>query len=231
MPPLVTCIMPTANRRAMLPRAIELFLAQDYPRKQLLIVEDGAEHNVDLVLDLFSQRDLPIEYRHLGDDQKNIGQKRNIACDIADGELIAHFDDDDWHSPRRLSAQVAALKAANARICGMDRSVFYRAGATTAEDKAYLYQAFTSAARRVWLAGNTLLYEKSLWVEIGGFTQVQHGEDTAFVDAAMRAKAPHAVVQELGLFVTVLHASNTSPYPLDVQWSGFDVNTIRGWMR
>ena len=38
---MVSCVMPTANRRQWVPRAIALFLAQDYPDCELLIVDDG----------------------------------------------------------------------------------------------------------------------------------------------------------------------------------------------
>ncbi len=33
----------------------------------------------------------------------SIGAKRNLACAEARGELIAHWDDDDWYAPARLS--------------------------------------------------------------------------------------------------------------------------------
>ena len=39
--PLVSCIMPTYNRRHFAGKAIEYFLRQDYPNKQLVIVDDG----------------------------------------------------------------------------------------------------------------------------------------------------------------------------------------------
>jgi hypothetical protein len=35
--PPVSCIMPTANRRAFVPRAVVYFLRQDYPNKELVI--------------------------------------------------------------------------------------------------------------------------------------------------------------------------------------------------
>ncbi len=43
--PLVSCIMPTANRQRFIPTAISLFLRQDYPEKELVIIDDG-EHSV-----------------------------------------------------------------------------------------------------------------------------------------------------------------------------------------
>jgi cellulose synthase/poly-beta-1,6-N-acetylglucosamine synthase-like glycosyltransferase len=47
--PLVSCIMPTYNRRRFVPEAIRLFLAQDYPKKELLVLDDGEDTIVDLI--------------------------------------------------------------------------------------------------------------------------------------------------------------------------------------
>ena len=47
--PLVSCVMPTADRRRFVPQAIGYFLAQDYPNRELVIVDDGKESVEDLV--------------------------------------------------------------------------------------------------------------------------------------------------------------------------------------
>jgi hypothetical protein len=49
--PLVSCIMPTANRRAFVGRAIAQFLAQDYPRRELIVVDDGEMSVANLIPD------------------------------------------------------------------------------------------------------------------------------------------------------------------------------------
>lgn len=36
---LVSCIMPTYNRRAPVPRAIRYFLRQDYPKRELILLD------------------------------------------------------------------------------------------------------------------------------------------------------------------------------------------------
>ena len=46
---LVSCIMPTYNRRAFVPDAITYFLQQDYDNKELVIVDDGTDCIEDLV--------------------------------------------------------------------------------------------------------------------------------------------------------------------------------------
>ncbi|MEO6719299.1 MAG: glycosyltransferase [Ferruginibacter sp.] len=47
--PLVSCIMPTYNRRKFIPHAIRYFLRQDYEHKQLIIVDDGTDKIEELV--------------------------------------------------------------------------------------------------------------------------------------------------------------------------------------
>ena len=42
-----------------------------------------------------------IDYHRL-EQRTVLGAKRNLACELAAGLLIAHWDDDDWQAPRRL---------------------------------------------------------------------------------------------------------------------------------
>src|SRR5690349_21716735 len=80
--PRVTSIMPTADRRAFVPRAIAQFLAQDYTNSELLIVDDGIDRIGDLVPDDPRVRYLPLERRMV------LGAKRNLACEQARGDVI-----------------------------------------------------------------------------------------------------------------------------------------------
>src|SRR6202041_2143434 len=75
----VSCIMPTADRRAFVPESIRLFLAQDYPQRELVILDDGADPVADLL-----PRDGRIRYIR-GESQLSIGAKRNLACAAAQG--------------------------------------------------------------------------------------------------------------------------------------------------
>src|SRR5262245_16796280 len=130
-PPLVSCIMPTANRRIFASQAIEYFLRQDYARKELIVVDDGS----DSLADLMPER---AEVRYLRLPRPTpLGIKRNLACQASTGELIAHWDDDDWMSPERLSRQVAALLDADADVCGVRDLLHYRVHA----GEAWLYRS------------------------------------------------------------------------------------------
>ncbi len=110
-PPLVSCLMPTADRRAFVEQSIWYFLRQDYGPRELIVIDDGDEDVARLI-----PLDERIRYVRLA-GRRPLGAKLNLGCEQARGELIAHWDDDDWIGPDRLSRQVAALAGADA--CGL----------------------------------------------------------------------------------------------------------------
>jgi glycosyltransferase involved in cell wall biosynthesis len=85
--------MPTRDRRGFVAQAVAQFLAQDYPDRELIIVDDGD----DAVADLLPADDRIRSIRLIRLDRRaTIGAKRNIACEAAAGEVIVLWDEDDW---------------------------------------------------------------------------------------------------------------------------------------
>src|SRR5262245_4955332 len=111
--------MPTSDRRAFVPQAIDYFLRQDYQSKELIIIDDGSNAIGDLI-----PGDERVRYLRLT-TKMTVGAKRNLACEQAHGEVIAHWDDDDWHAPHRLRYQVEALLRSGADACGITTLLFY----------------------------------------------------------------------------------------------------------
>src|SRR5260370_9345555 len=95
--PLISAIMPTFNRRPFVPLAIRSFQAQEYPHKELLIVDDGDDPIEDLIEHLPVIRYIRLKQR------TSIAAKPNLACHEAGGEIIAHGDDATGSPPNRLS--------------------------------------------------------------------------------------------------------------------------------
>ena len=193
--PLVTCIMPTHNRRSFVPQALRCFLRQDYSKLELLVVDDGTEPVADLV----PNND---RIRYVRFDQKlTIGAKRNLACEKARGEFIVHWDDDDWYPSWRVRAQMRAMLDRGADICGSSRVAYF----DPARDQAWEYRY--PSAKGPWVAGNTLAYRKRFWSS-HKFPDIQVGEDSRFVWSSKgRAIADLA---DPGLCVATVHSNNTS---------------------
>ena len=192
--PLVSCIMPTADRRAYVPQAIAAFLQQDYEPRELVILDDG----VDCIEDLVPQ-DGRIAYVRL-QRGRTLGSKRNAACRLARGEVIVHWDDDDWHTTWRLSYQVGRLLASRADICGLDRLWFYDA------DQRRAWQYRYPGGRWPWVAGGTLCYRRSLWAR-HPFADVTVGEDTRFVQELPASSV--LILERDDFYVARVHAANT----------------------
>jgi glycosyltransferase involved in cell wall biosynthesis len=187
--------MPTRNRRRLAAQAIRYFLGQDYGPRELVVVDDGDEPVEDLIPD-----DDRIRYLRL-DRRLTLGAKRNLGCQHGRGELIAHWDDDDWMAPRRLSAQVADLLSTDADVCGLADLLHYHVEA----GDAWLYRGPPSQPG--WLAGCTLLYRRGAWVR-RPFPEVDPGEGQLLggPDGAGRASA----LSDHSLYVALIHRRNAA---------------------
>jgi ADP-heptose:LPS heptosyltransferase/glycosyltransferase involved in cell wall biosynthesis len=208
-----TCIMPTANRRHFVPAAIQAFLAQDYADRELLIVDDGSDAVADLV-----PSDPRIRYLR-EEPGSSLGAKRNLACKRAQGDIILHWDDDDWYASWRVRHQVEALLLGEYDVCGIDRAFFV----DPAAERAWVYVHPRNSSR--WVFGATLCYRRSFW-EGHPFPDVQRGEDTRFVHAAQRARL--GVLEDNRFFVSLIHASNTCPkHTNDPRWQACSMGSVR----
>lgn len=215
--PLVSCLMPTRDRRRFVPHAIEQFLGQDHPRRELVVVDDGADAVEDLI-----PADPRIRY-HRVERQATLGAKRNLACSLARGDLLAHWDDDDWMPAHRLSTQVHVLAATpNIGACGLARVRFFDPGAGRAWEYRWPERS------RPWLAGGTLMFRRTVW-ERRPFPHLNEGEDTRWVWALPAGAV--AAIPDPGLYAALMHPGNTSrKRPGEARWHPIPLDVVRGPM-
>ena len=211
--PLVSCIMPTWNRRRFVPDAIQYFLRQDFPNKELVIVDDGDDDLAALI-----PTDSRIKYERIS-SRMTVGAKRNLACERAAGALIAHWDDDDWHAPRRLRCQVEALLEAKADLCGLKTILYYDARSGKAWRYAY------PEGQHPWLSGNSLLYTRDFWAR-RRFPETNVGEDAQFVWGADPGRM--VTLHDFTVHVGLIHDQNVAPKPIGGRgWQPHPVEEIR----
>ena len=216
--PLISCIMPTKNRRAFVAQALRYFERQDYPNKELIIIDDGDDLVVDLASQYPSVRYLAPQYIH------SVGGKRNVACDAAYGEIICHWDDDDWYAPTRLSYQVAPLLTGEADITGLHlQSVLdlKRMQAWRCPDATFPQPGVQG------IHHGTLLYWRHLWTKRARFQDTSDGEDTRFVRRLINLGSRVYTLPCLGRHVYIRHNSNGWHYQpgttIDTEvWARFD---------
>lgn len=193
--PFVSCVMPTANRAEFVPGAIACFLAQDFDSRELVVLDNGTESIEPLL-----PSDPRIRYRRIAPNLK-LGELRNLACEMARGEIIVHWDDDDWYPADRISRQVQRLWEGDTELCATSRIYFLESGGARAWE-------YCSGGTRPWLAGSSFAYRRSLW-ERQRFQAIRVGEDACF-----SAKVPRNRIVDLAdpaLVIATVHARNTSP--------------------
>jgi hypothetical protein len=194
--PLVSCLMPTADRRLFAAQAIRHFLRQDYENRELIIVDDGEDNIVDLVPDHPRIRYLRLPER------LTIGAKHNLACKLAHGDIMVHWDDDDWMADRRLTYQVSELLQQPAMtLSGLARMLFYEPSSGRAWEYAYTMRT------PKWVGGGTFCYRREFW-NSHPFPDMNEGGDTVFAwnlrQAHVSALADHT------FYVATVHGHNTS---------------------
>ncbi len=201
--PLVSCVMPTYNRRPFIAHAIRYFLRQDYERKELIILDDGPDAIRDLVPDSNMIRYYRLEQRI------NLGAKLNLACSYAKGDLIANWDDDDWYAERRLQYQVDHLLQGTIDVCGINRLLYY----DLRNHCAYRY--VYPSDQRAWLLGSSLCYTREFWNR-NHFQEIDVGMDGLFVRrvSPTRVKA----LSDETISVHMIHDHNISPKNTDDGW-------------
>ncbi len=175
--PFVSCIMPTYNRRALLPLALELFRRQDYPARELIVVDDGEDPVEDLATNVEGVRYFRMPRR------MTIGAKRNFACEQAARRHIAHWDDDDWYSPDRLRYQIGPIVSDQADITGLD------SGPVLDVSTGTFWAADAELHRRMFAGnvhGGTLVYRRHLLAAGLKYPEVNLAEDAWLLQMCVR---------------------------------------------
>lgn len=112
---LVSVVMPVYNAAATLRKSIDSVLAQSHAAVELLAVDDGSRDASLQILDDYAARDPRVRALRMPSNG-GVAAARNRALDVARGRYIAFLDSDDWWHPQKLERQLAAMRAASAKV-------------------------------------------------------------------------------------------------------------------
>lgn len=113
MKPLVSILIPAYNAQEWLADTLGSAVAQSWPWKEIIVVDDGSEDQTLAVARRFGSSGVQVFA------QKNQGAAaaRNTAFSLSHGDYIQWLDADDLLSPDKIALQMAALgENANPRI-------------------------------------------------------------------------------------------------------------------
>ena len=163
-----------------------------------MIVDDGTDEVGDLIPD-----DERLRYIRLG-QRASIGHKRNIAVEQGRGEIIAHWDDDDWYAENRISFQVQPLLQGNAKVCGLDTGFLFNIVENT------FWSCGPNLHCRMFYAdihGGSIVYAREVWEKYAKYPNASLAEDAAFLRAAS-TKVRIVKLPNKNVFIYVRHDTN-----------------------
>ena len=111
----VSVVIPCYNGGQFVATAIDSALAQTYPHKEIIVVDDGSTDESCSVIDSYRGRIKIVRQANAG-----LSSARNAGIREATGELFAFLDADDWWDPSFLTHMTDALEGSDAGIayCG-----------------------------------------------------------------------------------------------------------------
>ncbi len=166
--PLVSAIMPTSRRREMARAAVRMFHEQNWPFKELIVLDDSLTPSFDEYS--LGMNAGAVFYERAG-PRMTIGEKRNICIASAAAEIIIHWDSDDIYSPdRMLDQMVRLMEHPEAEMTGYHQMQFV----DEELEKRYLYDSGPGHA-----IGTSMCYWKRVWDE-RKFRHMDESEDTDF---------------------------------------------------
>ena len=177
--PSVSVLMPTMRPENVL-RCLENFKKQAYPNKELILILNNAEFDLDAIR---RHSDLIPNVRVLHvDGRTTLGDCLNRGVEAASGQYIAKMDDDDHYGERYLSDSVLAASFSDAEIVGKGLFfVYFEAGDTTA-----LFEWTSEHTFMSFVTGGTLFIRTDVVRDIL-FDSISVREDTNFQRAATQA--------------------------------------------
>ncbi len=163
----ISVVIPTYNRRDVLPRAIDSVLAQTSSPDEIIVVDDGSDDGTAGII----QRAYP-QVRVI--DQKNAGVSaaRNLGITSARGEWIALLDSDDAWLPQKLERQLQVLlQHPGFRLVHCDEMWFRNGVRINPMDKHKKQggRIFRQCLPICCISPSSVLIHRSLFDEVGRF--------------------------------------------------------------
>jgi len=113
MKPLVSILIPAYNAEAWLAETIQSAVGQTWPRKEVIIIDDGSRDRTAEVARRFSSKEVSV----VTIENQGAAAARNHGLRLSQGDYIQYLDADDLLSPDKVERQMQSLRDAdNKRI-------------------------------------------------------------------------------------------------------------------
>ena len=115
MQPLVSILIPAYNAQDTVAETIRSAVAQTWPRKEVIVVDDGSTDRTLEIVRQFASKEVNV----VTTENQGLCAAVNHAYGLCQGDYIQELDSDDLISPNKIELQLAALlKTGNRKLLG-----------------------------------------------------------------------------------------------------------------
>src|SRR5580700_460613 len=125
MKPLVSILIPAYNAERWIAFTLQSAIAQTWPRKEIIVVDDGSRDRTAEVARRFASIGVVV----VSTENQGAAAARNHALQLSEGDYIQWLDADDLLAPDKIERQLAALREVDSRrilLSAPWASFFYR---------------------------------------------------------------------------------------------------------
>ncbi|MEO1023857.1 MAG: glycosyltransferase family A protein, partial [Bacteroidota bacterium] len=188
-------LMVTANRRELAKRAVQCFKNQTYTNTELVVLDDG-EQDYSIIFEGIPEERLI--YMRIPKNPDNVlGALRNQTLDVATGDYLVQWDDDDWYHPTRIEHQVNVLNEGNDACC-------LQSALMHLDDPEFIDQPYKGVLKHG--VPGSIMHRRSDTIR---YPETKRAEDTVYLNE-WRALRYKKLDESLSyLFIRCFHGSNT----------------------
>lgn len=212
---LITIIIPTYNRAHYISETLDSVLKQTYTQWECIIVDDGSTDDTANVVKTYTKQDDRFIYVKRPEDYPKGGNgARNYGFEIANGEFVNWYDDDDIMLPNFLNDKIKAITASQALVISYgyyaDKDLNIKREMKTASNVVDLFTHYV-----LWqseIITQSVLFRKDFLKDKALFnTKINRGQETEFFSRVFFGVAPtdYQVVSSYGFLYRLHEVSKT----------------------
>ena len=197
-PQLVSVVIPSFNRAALLIETLESIARAEWRPIEVIVADDGSTDDTADRVAVFTDKHHDLDIRFLPLPHRGAIQARNSGVEAATGHFVYFLDSDDLMAPHGLSAMIAALADPAIPYCVGQLVEADLAGQTVySEGHSDPSLDLESVVASQW-ATIVGLYRREVLDRLGAFDEsLAFGEDKEFLWRIVAGSAPGIVIPDL----------------------------------
>lgn len=206
MKPLVSILIPAYNAEKSIVYTLRSAVAQTWPRKQIIVVNDGSTDRTAEVVRQFASKGVTL----VSQENRGLCATQNQAFRLSEGDYIQWLDSDDVLAPDKIERQLAALREGDSRrilLSSPWAPFYYRTGSANFvrnalwEDLAPVEWLLRKLGQNLHMQNATWLVSREVTEAAGPWdTRLHYDQDGEYFARVLLASEGTRFVSDTGIF-------------------------------